>query len=427
MNKPLSVVVIDDEAPVCQLIARVLADDYAVTTYDSAEAFAAPAEPHVLVVDKNLPGLSGLDLVERHRRCGYRFEAVMITGYADMDSALRAMELGIYSYLRKPFEISELVDAVRRAAERLDQPDPGIDPDREHLRRRVHELEGKVAELSSTLSLLRRNETQLLNERLVSLGQVTASVSHELNNVITYIVGNFELLAQRLPSLLAAVETLRGGGDADDFFAEHGKLVQGAFYAELPTFVKQTTDGLMIIRQLCDDLRGLTRVTDQGAVFDLREAVRMAVRMTGGVVRRNIEFDVHEGDTQLPVRGNLGRMVQAVINLLINAAESLDPQQQRPRRIGLTLSRADRQVILTVVDTGRGIHKRFMQDIFKPFVTFKKDGTGLGLPLVQSVVEQHRGHLSFQSAVDEGTVVEIRLPLAGDDWARRSSVVGGRR
>ncbi len=419
-QRPL-VIVIDDEPPVCRTVARALKERYRVRSYETAEDFEPPDEPHVLIVDKNLPGISGLDLVERQQqRAEVPFETIMITGYADMESALRAMQIGVFKYLRKPFDVDDLLASVGGAAERLADDDPPR-ADQAPLLARVRELEGTVSDLSLTLSSLRRNETALLNERLVSLGQVTASVTHELNNVLTYVMGNFELLSQRLPAMLVAVETLRAGGSAELFFEQHGSLLQGALYEGLPTFMKQTGDGLELIRQLCEDLRGLSKVSDQAKVFDVREAAQTAIRMAGAVVRRNIELSVTMDDNALPARGNAGRLVQAMINLLINAAEAIDPKQDRPRRIKLELTRADSRVLIRVTDTGRGIQKKYLQDIFKPFVTFKKDGTGLGLPLVQSIVEQAHGELTISSEVDQGTTVDLHLPLALEDWPRTAS------
>ena len=119
--QPLACVVEDEPAIQLALRRALELQRYRVLTFESAEAFEAakPARPHVLVVDKNLPGLSGLDLVERRSREGDDFEAILITGYADLDSAIKAVRLGFYSYLRKPFNFEQVIRDVAGAAERL--------------------------------------------------------------------------------------------------------------------------------------------------------------------------------------------------------------------------------------------------------------------------------------------------------------------
>jgi DNA-binding NtrC family response regulator len=116
--------VIDDEEQICRLVSMALnADGYEVVTHGSAEHYEASIEgepqPHVLVVDKNLPGINGLELVARLRQEGVRFEAIMITGYADEASEAEANRLGFFLYLRKPFILAELRKAVAGAAAQL--------------------------------------------------------------------------------------------------------------------------------------------------------------------------------------------------------------------------------------------------------------------------------------------------------------------
>jgi len=117
--------VVDDEPLVQSALSSLLARrDFEVQSFASAEAFSAraPSDPHVLIVDKNLPGMSGIELVSQQReRGGVEFEAILITGYADMDSAISAVRLGLYSYLRKPFDMQDFLTDVQGAAERLRQ------------------------------------------------------------------------------------------------------------------------------------------------------------------------------------------------------------------------------------------------------------------------------------------------------------------
>ena len=123
MTAAVPAYIVDDEPVVQMTLAKLLeTQNYAVTTFGSAEDFYAKAsleDPFLLIVDKNLPGISGLDLVQKQKQDGSNFEAILITGYADLDSAIDAVRLGFYSYIRKPFDFEKLLDDMSGARKRL--------------------------------------------------------------------------------------------------------------------------------------------------------------------------------------------------------------------------------------------------------------------------------------------------------------------
>jgi FixJ family two-component response regulator len=168
-----SAYVIEDEPVIRKVIRNSLRErDYPVAGFESAEAFLSKAQagPQLLVVDKNLPGMSGIDLVENLRKQGHPFEAILITGYADQDSAIDAVRLGFYRYIRKPFDLDVLLDHVDGAARRLArQTVVGADLDR-------------ADALFSQYALLGR-------------------LAHEINNPLDFVQNNITFLSQQLPTL----------------------------------------------------------------------------------------------------------------------------------------------------------------------------------------------------------------------------------
>jgi len=99
----LHAIVIEDDALMAEVLTTLLEGlNYSVSTYLTAEAFLEASPPeleqlHVMLVDKNLPGMSGIEVVRQHRDRGYRFEAILITGYANVESAIDAVRLGFHS------------------------------------------------------------------------------------------------------------------------------------------------------------------------------------------------------------------------------------------------------------------------------------------------------------------------------------------
>ncbi|RME21197.1 MAG: response regulator [Deltaproteobacteria bacterium] len=118
------VLVVDDEDVVCMVIKEALKAEFDIAFVDSAEKaipYLLQAPPHVLVADKNLPGISGIELLRQSKSLHPELEVIIITGYASMESSIEAMRQGAYDYILKPFDdISILVEKVRRACQKTE-------------------------------------------------------------------------------------------------------------------------------------------------------------------------------------------------------------------------------------------------------------------------------------------------------------------
>lgn len=139
MPDRLTAHVIDDEPLMLSVLSTLLAGlKLDVHCHAAAEEFFEQVEPgagpHLVLVDKNLPGISGLELVRRHREAGHVFEAILLTGHADMQSAMDAVRLGFYSYVSKPFELEDLMADVLGAVSRLTAADGAARPTGAHTR-----------------------------------------------------------------------------------------------------------------------------------------------------------------------------------------------------------------------------------------------------------------------------------------------------
>jgi putative two-component system response regulator len=118
------VLIVDDEEVVCLVLQEALSDDFALAVVKSGEEavpFIVSNPPDILIVDKNLPGMSGLDLLKQAKELHPETEVIIITGYASLESSIEAMRLGAYDYVLKPFDnIGIVIEKVRRAGEKYE-------------------------------------------------------------------------------------------------------------------------------------------------------------------------------------------------------------------------------------------------------------------------------------------------------------------
>lgn len=289
--------------------------------------------------------------------------------------------------------------------------------------RPVGELQRAYHQLRQAHEDLKRTQQQLLHsEKMASLGRLVAGVAHELNNPISFILGNVHALrryAGRLEEYLGAVHA---GGEAAHLADMRQRLRIDRILADLDPLIDGTIEGAERTRQIVDGLKRFSAVDrDEHRVFDLVEVLERAVRWVRQAERRHVEV-VLEVPAPLPVVGSAGQMQQVMVNLVQNAFDATTGcEAPRLTVVGDRLEgEHGNRVRLCFRDNGPGIDAAHLAHIFDPFFTTKPvgQGTGLGLSISYGIVERHGGHLQVSNAPDGGAVFALNLPLAGEGAER---------
>jgi PAS domain S-box-containing protein len=244
-------------------------------------------------------------------------------------------------------------------------------------------------------------EAQLaVAERMATMGTLTASVAHEINNPLTYAVSNVELLE----GALARGETLG---------------------AEERAMLRDVHEGLVRIRDIVSGLRSLTRVDASRRVpVDLVAVIEQALRISGAELRQRARVETHLPSTPLRVLGDEGRLSQVLVNLLVNATQALRGSPGS-HVVQVALAREGADAVLDVIDDGPGIPAEIQARIFEPFYTTKPvgEGTGLGLAVCREIIGSLGGTIEVASAPGEGTRFRVRIPAVNDAVLAPSAAV----
>src|SRR5881296_1621953 len=239
------------------------------------------------------------------------------------------------------------------------------------------------------------NVQVLRHEKLVAMGRLTSELAHELRNPLQNLVGLAAELLER----------------------SRGTLRQHPEFVDFPEYLKrahcEAKRAAEIVDRLLDHIRERTPTLD---TVDMRSVVADAVAIVRTAARvRDAEITATADETPVVVRADAIMLRQVVLNLVNNAIDALDGPgsvavRTRTERNGIGPARA----VISVSDTGRGVHPEHLPHIFEPFFTTKEigQGVGLGLAICQSFVEQHGGTIRAESAgVGRGTTVEFEVPL----------------
>jgi PAS domain S-box-containing protein len=240
-----------------------------------------------------------------------------------------------------------------------------------------------------------------LSEQMVSMGSVAAGVAHEINNPLTYVLGNLQILARHL----AVLEPEIGRARAE----------------VLKKCIDEALDGTERVRAIVKDLRGFTRPSDQEQTkIDLRQVLETSVRIVGNEVRHKARLVRDYEDLPL-IDANELRLAQVFVNLLVNAAQAMDEGAAAQNEIRLhTRTDARGWAIVEVHDTGRGIPAELRERVFEPFFTTKPGrGTGLGLSISRTIVDDLGGEIQVGDSPRRGTMFRLGFPPARRTSASR--------
>lgn len=360
------IVVIDDDYAMRLSCRQILTrSGFDVEAYeDGARGLAGVAElkPALVVVDLKMPGLSGLDVIERVREIDPEMVVIVITGYATINTAVDAMKSGAYDFLPKPFKPDELRMIVDRGLER----------------RRLQQ-ESREAELAR----------ELMRRRFVSF------VSHQLKSPLAAVHQYLDVL-QRL-------------GDSSEAAEKRSQWIERCLV--------RTTE----LRHLIDDWLTLARAEGRGLVtrrepVDLKPILQS---LLAGYEQRAREADITLSsdlpDGPCEVVGDRTCMTVLFDNLLTNALAYNRPGGA----VIVAAAPQSGEVVVEVRDTGRGIPQESLGLLFEEFYRVggrpeaggvQVHGTGLGLPICRRIVSEHGGAISVESEVDVGSVFRVRLP-----------------
>jgi PAS domain S-box-containing protein len=262
------------------------------------------------------------------------------------------------------------------------------------------------------------------NEKLASIGLLSAGVAHEINNPLAFVGNNLAVLERDSKGLMELLEVYRGGSarlaEADPATAARAAEVAEEIDYDyirdnLPRLLSRTRDGVDRVTRIVHSLRGLARTDtpqkQETRVPDLVETSLEIIR--GRMRRRHVELEL-EYDPASSVRCVSTQISQVLLNLLVNALQAIEATPGSNRgRIGVRTRRRGEEMLIEVSDNGCGISPENRSKLFDPFFTTKDvgEGTGLGLSICHNIVTAHGGRIEVESEPGKGSVFQIFLPL----------------
>lgn len=367
---------------------------------------ARDEQPDIVLMDIHIYG--DIDGIETSRLIRKEIDVpvVFLTANSDKNTIQRAQETEPFAYIIKPFKDTELNSTIEIALHRhkLEKElETRVQERTAELARVNDQLRREVAESQRISKVNAELEQQLRqSQRMESLGQLAGGIAHDFNNMLTIIKGYSELVLGSIDQSGPLYDDVNMVREA----AERATALTG----KLLTFGR---------RQPLD-------VT----TFEINTTIRSALDMLRPLLGETVRIETELHPDPLFIHTDASLFDQVIINLSVNARDAMPAggqinistaicsvqTEQINRFINLS---PGAYALISIRDTGIGMSEEILNRIFEPFYTTKNTGkgTGLGLAMVYSIIQQSGGQIDVHSAPDKGTNFEVYLPLADDQEA----------
>jgi signal transduction histidine kinase len=399
-----TLLIVDDEDGPRQSLRVIFKDEYDLLMADDGPTAIELAQKHdidVAVLDIRMAGMSGIEVLERLKYVNPDIEAIMMTAFETTDTIRQALRLRACDYINKPFDLATMRAAVAQAMQRR------------MLEGEIHNSAEKVQELLNELQN-QRVEEQIAKTR----GDIYASIIHDINGPLTVISGFVQVLNQRLNrNARMELEDL-------EFIKDRLRII-----------ARQVGNCVEISRRYLGFLRRQTdahasRVSVNQLLHDLDQLGRVHPSLLEN------EFNITPFAEDVGIKVNGTDVIQILLNLAVNAFQcaafshrveiggetlrtplDLTTFKDGPNDRLLNVESMENTTPLVkfwVRDTGPGIAPEVLPKIFQPYFTTKgpRQGTGLGLNIVQRLIKEGNGALHCHTQIGEGTTFTVYLPGA---------------
>ena len=380
-GKQPKILVADDEPDMLRFLKSQLEKHYEIIeAVDGNQAMEKARQflPDLILLDMMMPEKDGIEACKELRGLvsTQAIPVILLTARADDETKLAALNAGASDFLTKPFSTTELHVRVRNLVEN-------------------HQFQTDLARqkiaLESTLEQLKETEGQLVqNEKMASLGRLSAGIIHEINNPLNYTAQALYLLKTK-----------------KDRMPEEDREK----YQEV---ISDIEDGMGRVQRIVSSLRTFTHPHSAGRdLIPLQEVISMSLQLLSHELKDGIQMEVQVPLDQM-VLADRNKLVQVFVNLIQNSADALKRKDWKDGspRISIKSLPEDGRVRVNLRDNGVGIAPEILGKIFDPFFTTKDvgEGMGLGLSICYKIVHEQGGEISVKSEKGQFTEFVLEFP-----------------
>ena len=410
----MKILIVDDEFVSRMTLQNLLASLGECTTVESGEDALMVAlsdnPPDLILLDILMPGIDGFEVCKRLKTASQTKDVpvIFLSANTEVEDKTRGIELGAVDYITKPFHKAEVKARVWTHL--------SIKKMREDLREKNITLERQVDEIKEKTELLREKDIQLIEmDRISGIGTLAAGIAHEINNPLGFLKSTLGTLNKNVDKMRDALGYWKDKPATDPLVQGYLEYVAAISLDRVVNSMDEKFDragrGLTRIMDIVNSLKRFSGIDMEPlAKIDINNNITEILKVAPNQEEKKVDIVTHLQELPL-IECAPYEINQCLLQLLKNAFDAID--NEGTIKITSEWCRKDAQIVIRIVDTGRGMSPEVLRQAFNPFFTTKPvgSGTGVGLSLTERIIKRYGGMIQLESTSGRGTTATIKLPV----------------
>lgn len=444
-----NLLLVDDEANILTSLQREFKKEgYGIFTAPSGKDGLNIMERETIslvVSDQKMPEMNGVEFLNKVKEDWPDAMRIMLTGHASIKVAVDAINRGeIYRFVIKPWNDLELKSIIRQALNHYELVENNsrlhelTSRQNVELKELNENLEKKVKERTRTISeqkdelikfnqdlerkviekteQLREKDIQLLEmDRIAGIATLGAGIAHEINNPLSFIKSSIGSVKKGVDKIIEAVRYWDNNSHTEHLLKDYKDyLKQINFDHSVNSFeckLDRINKGIERIMKIVNSLRSFSRVDreDIGKI-NINQSIEEVIEILGAKEMKKVEF-VKELQEAPLIECSTNGINQCLLQTIQNAIDAVDDDGLI--KIMTSCDKEVDQILIKIIDNGKGMSPQVLRQAFNPFFTTKPvgSGTGVGLSMIERIIKRHGGKIELSSKEGKGTTVTMLLPV----------------
>lgn len=410
----MKILIVDDELVSRMKLQKIMESfgecKLAENGEDALKIAMSENPPDIIFLDIEMPGMDGFEVCRRLKADPKTKDipVIFLTAHTEIESITRGFELGAVDYITKPFHKAEV---KARARTHL-----SLKKAREDIQAKSVILQNQIKEIQEKTEQLRQKDLQLLEmDRVVGIATLAAGIAHEINNPLSFVKSSIGFVKKSVDKMVGAARYWDDKPVSEPLLKDYKDYLSQINFDYAASSLGEKFDrikkGIERIMKIVNSLKSFSRVDkEEIGKIDINNSIEEAIEILSAQELEDVEFVKELQKTPL-MECSANAINQCLLHTIQNAIDAVEGRGTI--KIISSYNERENQILINIIDNGKGMSPELVRQAFNPFFTTKAvgSGTGVGLSMTERIIKRHGGKINISSKEGEGTTITMILPM----------------